>query len=80
VLRAHERLGLIALRQGRARDALREFALERRDEPDARLEMPSAEAWTLLGERGRAAACYRRELERNPENLAARDSLAVLGR
>jgi tetratricopeptide (TPR) repeat protein len=79
VLTAHERLGLIALQQGRARDALHEFMLERRDDPrTTRLEMAIAEAWRELGDFGRARAWYRREIERQPDNRIARDSLAAL--
>jgi hypothetical protein len=81
VIKAHERLGLIALWKDRPREALREFDLERRDDPgSARLEMPIAEAWRELGDRRRAADWYRRELRRHPDNQVARDSLAAMER
>jgi tetratricopeptide (TPR) repeat protein len=75
----HDMLGTIALQEGRWRDALREFALERRlhDPPFGNL-FRTAVAWRQLGDAGRARVFYRRELARNPENQEARDSLAAL--
>jgi predicted Zn-dependent protease len=70
---------LIALAQGRPRDALRWFESERRANPEARgIDTQIGQAWSRLGDRTRARAAYLRELRRHPDNREARDSLAVL--
>jgi hypothetical protein len=75
----HDLLGSIALTQGRWRDAIREYDAERRDhEPPPGLFFRTGVAWSRLGDRGRARACYRRELARDPGFAAARDSLEAL--
>ena len=81
IARAHERLGLIALATGRPRDALREFEIERSldpREPGAALHL--GQAWQRLGTIRKAREWYRRELDLDPGNRAALDSLRVLGR
>jgi len=75
----HDMLGTIAYGQGRPRDALREFGLERRyHDPPPGIFFRTGAAWARLGERGRAGVFYRRELERDPQHRSARDSLAAL--
>jgi hypothetical protein len=77
---AHLRLALIALEQGRPRDALREVKLEREiADPSPRHDIIAGQAWTMLGDRGKARASYLRALERDPQNAQARDSLKALG-
>jgi hypothetical protein len=77
---AHLRLALIALEQNRPRDALREIALEREiADPSPRHDIVTAQAWSMLGDRDKARAAYRRALKRDPQNAQARDSLKALG-
>jgi len=75
----HDRLGAIALAQGRPRDALRELALERRrhDPPPGSFYLTGV-ALSRLGRLGEARAAYRREVERHPDFHEASDSLAAL--
>ncbi len=77
----HDMLGIVALTQGRPRDALRELDLERRlhDAPPG-IFYRIGLAWQAVGDLGRARAAYRRELARDPGHGAARDSLAGLER
>jgi tetratricopeptide (TPR) repeat protein len=77
--RGHERLGLIALAEGRPQDALREFDAEHRlHGPFAREDFQRGRAWQLLGDSRRARRHYARELRRDAGNRAARDSLIRL--
>jgi hypothetical protein len=79
--RVHELLGMIALHDGRPREAVAEFALERRlHHPERGLDLRFGQAYARLGEIGRARDSYRRELERDPQNGEARDSLSALDR
>src|SRR5262245_60139818 len=76
----HERLGLIALAEGRAADALAEFRRERRLlTTDAGLDVRFGQAYAALGDFGRARRHLLRELKRNPANPEARAALAGLG-
>ena len=64
---AHRRLGVIALRDGRPRDAIREFEAELRlGYGPTDLEFMIGQAWSQLGDPRRAADAYRRELRNNP--------------
>jgi len=77
---AWERLGLIALRDGRPRDALAAFERQRSQDAAVRgLELRIGQAWQRLGDPARARVHYRRELARFPDDAEARDSLAALG-
>ncbi|HEY2954749.1 MAG TPA: hypothetical protein VGK89_05830, partial [Candidatus Eisenbacteria bacterium] len=77
----HMRLALIALEQGRPREALNEAARERAIVgANAALDVLTGSAWARLGEKSRARAAYRRALAREPGNAEARDSLAALER
>ncbi|HET9325543.1 MAG TPA: tetratricopeptide repeat protein [Candidatus Eisenbacteria bacterium] len=78
--RAHERLGLVALALGRPKEALEHFELERRNGPFPREQLALGRAWQALGDRERARTHYRRELEQDPGNAEASDSLAALDR
>jgi tetratricopeptide (TPR) repeat protein len=79
--RGHERLGLIALEQGRPRGALAEFERERALNPHLeRLALRMGQAYQALGDTRRARDWYRRELAADPGNAEARDSLAALER
>lgn len=79
--RAHERLGLAALALGRPREALEELRRERRlHGAFPREELALARVWQALGDRERARAHYRRELEKDPGNVEASDSLRALER
>lgn len=76
----HDALGTIAYRQGRWRDAAREYEAELRSRsapPGIYFRLGAT--WSRLGDRGRARGFYRRELARDPEHQGARDSLAALG-
>ena len=76
----HEMLGLIALEQGRARDALREFQRERNLHGERHgLNFELGRAWQQLGKPDRARAAFEREIRIDPARDEARDSLAVLG-
>jgi hypothetical protein len=75
----HELLGLVALEQNRAPDAVREFERERAlHGPATRLEVGLGQAWQRLGDPGRARSAYLRALRLEPQNAEARDSLATL--
>ena len=75
---AHKRLAIIALVEGRPRDALREVERERRvSGPNAALDVLAGRAWRSLGEAGRARDSFRRAVRRDPGNAEARDSLAA---
>ena len=77
--RAHERLGVVALAEGRPADARRELETERRLNgllPAAEFQM--ARAWQALGDLDRARRHYGYAVARDPGNTAARDSLARL--
>jgi tetratricopeptide (TPR) repeat protein len=77
--RAHERLGWVALAEGRARDALAEFEAEcRANGGFPRYELAIARAYQALGDQTRARRHYQRELDRDPGSAEARDSLAAL--
>jgi Flp pilus assembly protein TadD len=77
----HDMLGIVALTQGRPRDALRELGLERRlhDAPPG-IFYRIGVAWQAAGDRGRARDAYRQELRRDPGHAGARDSLEALDR
>ncbi len=78
--RAHERLGLIALAEGQPRDALAAFETERRlNGAFPRDEFQIGRAWQAFGDLARARRHYAREVERDPGNAEARDSLARAG-
>jgi Flp pilus assembly protein TadD len=80
MLGEHERLGRIALRQGRPADALAEFQRERALRIDGRgIETRIAEAYRALGRRDEAVAHYRAELRLDPGDDEARTALATLG-
>jgi tetratricopeptide (TPR) repeat protein len=77
--RAHERLGLIALHEGRPAEALEEFHHERRisrNGPGTALRI--GQAYRAMGDATRARTWYEREVRRDPGNQAARDSLASI--
>ena len=75
----HERLGRIALAQGRAADALAEFRRERRLlTTDAGLDVCFGRAYAALGDAGRARRHLLRELKRDPANAEARAALEEL--
>ena len=77
--RAHERLGIMALDDGRPREALAEFERERALNPHLnRLSLRMGQAWQALGDRGKARAWYERELQKDPGSAEARDSLTSL--
>ena len=76
----HERLGLIALADGRAREALRELEREHSLYGWFRgYGLRTGQAYRLLGDPGRARARYRAEIARDPGNQEALDSLRALG-
>src|SRR5204862_7290909 len=63
----HERLGLLAMQQGRPADALREYARERKESAlTARLAFETGPAWRARGDRGRARRWYGRALRLGP--------------
>src|SRR6185436_9430161 len=65
--RGHERLGLIALAEGRPRDAIAEFQRERALYPRTPGNaLHEGQAWRRLGDLGRARDGYRRELRLDP--------------
>lgn len=81
LMRGHERLGLVALAEGRPRDAIAEFERERRLYPRTPGNaMHEGQAWRRLGDLGRAREAYRRELRLDPGNAEANDSLAAVER
>jgi hypothetical protein len=76
----HERLGLIALAEGRAADALAAFRQERRLlTTDAGLDLRFGQAYAALGDVERARRHLQRELKRDPGNAEAREALGGLG-
>jgi Flp pilus assembly protein TadD len=77
--RAHERLGVIALSDGRPRDAVQELerALRERPVPPG-LHFTLARAWQQLGETARARDQYRAELKRDPGHAGALAGLRAL--
>jgi Flp pilus assembly protein TadD len=78
-LRAHERLGILDLDQGRAAEALRAFRDERQWNGALRgLEYRTALAYRRLGNSRAAVEHLRRELRRYPDNRDAADTLAAI--
>jgi hypothetical protein len=78
--RGHERLGLIALAEGRPREAIAEFERERGRYPlTPGNALHLGQGWRRLGDLRRARDAYRRELRRDPGNAEALDSLAAIG-
>jgi hypothetical protein len=78
---AREKLGMMALAQGRPREALRWFEEERRLVGYRRgLELRRAQVAQALGDRRAARDHYARELRRDPASAEARDSLESLTR
>jgi Flp pilus assembly protein TadD len=76
---AHELLAWAALAERHPRGAIRELALERRLHGPARgLEFRLGQAYGQLGDLERARAAYRHEVERDPGNAEARDSLSTV--
>ena len=79
----HERLGMIALGTGNAREALAEFEREARaGTGSVELGLRLAEAHRQLGDRAAAAAAYRSFLARHPGDVRAQaglDSLVAPG-
>ncbi len=76
----HERLGLIALAEGRPGEALDEFRRERRLViTAASLDLRFGQAYAALGDVGRARGHLLRELKRDPTNAEARAVLRGLG-
>lgn len=77
----HQRLAIIALHEGRPRDALREVTSERRlVGPGSELEVLAGRAWWALGDRERARDAFRRAVARDSSNAEARESLeAIVG-
>jgi predicted Zn-dependent protease len=76
----HERLGMIALAQGRAADALAAFRRERELVlSPAGLDLRFGQAYAAMGDLGRARTHLLRELKRDPGNAEARATLAGLG-
>src|SRR5262245_40703376 len=72
----HERLGRIALAEGRPADALAEFQRERRlVTTGAGLDVRFGQAYAALGDAGRARQYLLRELQRDPSNAEARAAL-----
>jgi hypothetical protein len=77
--RARERLGWVALRSGRPRDALAEFEAERRENHAfPRDELALGRAWQAVGDLQAARFHYQRAVDRDPGDAEARDSLAAL--
>jgi hypothetical protein len=73
------RLGLVALRRGRPREALGWFRRERRVGGETvDLLLNEAAAYLASGDRGRARERCKRVLARDPGNAAARASLAAI--
>jgi len=75
-LSVREKLGIIALQQGRPRVALRWFEQERSVLGyRGGIDLRRGQVAQALGDLRRARACYRRQVERAPGNQEARDSL-----
>ena len=73
---AREKLGIIALQQGRPREALRWFEQERSVLGyRSAIDLRRGQVAQALGDLRRARACYQREIERAPDSQEARDSL-----
>jgi tetratricopeptide (TPR) repeat protein len=78
--RAHERLGLVALGLGRPREALEEFERERRLHGSfPRQWLAEARARRAMGDLDGARAAYQRQIDEDPGDAEARDSLQALG-
>ena len=79
VPRAHERLGMIALADGRPRDAVRELerALDERPVPSG-VHFSLGRAWERLGEPAKARAQFRAELKVQPGHAGALEALQAL--
>lgn len=75
---AHERLGLIALQEGNAEEALREAERARRVGGGITPDLVAGRAYLRLGDRDAARSAYERVLRRDPANLEAADSLRVI--
>lgn len=77
--RAHERLGMIALADGRPRDAVRELerALDERPVPGG-VHYNLGRAWQQQGEPMKARAQFRAELKREPGHVGALEALRAL--
>lgn len=76
----HERLGVIALADGRGWEALAEFRRERALRVDGRgIELLIGQSYHALGRPDDAIRHYRRELKLDPANRWAREGLAALG-
>lgn len=79
--RGHQLLGMIALAEDRPRVAVAEFERQRALAPGTRgIALRLGQAWHRLGDLKRAREWYRRELNLDPGNREALDSLAVIGR
>jgi tetratricopeptide (TPR) repeat protein len=79
--RAHLLLALIALAESRPREAIVELDRQRALTPTMRgVAIRIGQAWQRLGDLRRARTWYRRELDLEPGNREALDSLAVIGR
>jgi hypothetical protein len=75
----HERLGIIALRQNRAADAVAEFRREQRLVLDpSMLDLRLGQSYAALGDAGRARGFLLRVLKHDPGNAEARQALASL--
>jgi tetratricopeptide (TPR) repeat protein len=75
--RAREWLGVVAMEQGRPRDALPLFDEEHRlNQWVSGYDLRRGQAWQRIGDLAKARASYERELKRDPGNQEARDSLA----
>jgi tetratricopeptide (TPR) repeat protein len=81
IQRAHERLAIVALEQGRPREALAEVAAQRAIDP-ARpgLDLLRGRAYAGLGDVAHARRAYESALRADPRSGEARDSLASLAR
>jgi tetratricopeptide (TPR) repeat protein len=78
---ARERLGLVALRTGHPREALRWFEEERRVQGYRRgLDFRRGQVAQAEGDLGKALAHYRRELRRDAGNREVRDSVESVSR
>jgi hypothetical protein len=76
----HERLGMIALAEGRPAEALEELRRERRLRTSgAGLDVRFGQAYAALGDTRRARRHLLRALERDPADTEARAALAGLG-
>ncbi len=72
----HLRLGMIALGEERPEEALAQLLRQRRLDPSVRgLDLGLGLAYQQLGDLGRAAAAFRRALERDPTNAYTRELL-----